>query len=35
MSAYEPPLQNVAIFDSADFTQNDIPLTITEGAKYF
>lgn len=35
MSAYEPPTQNLAIFDPDVFTQNDEPLTITTGSKYF
>lgn len=35
MSAYEPPTQNLAIFDPDVFTQNDEPLTIATGSKYF
>ena len=35
MSAYEPPTQNLAIFDPDVFTENDEPLTITTGSKYF
>jgi hypothetical protein len=35
MSAYEPPIQNLAIFDPSAFTANDEPLTITTGSKYF
>lgn len=35
MSAYEPPTQNLAIFDPDVFNQNDEPLTITTGSKYF
>jgi len=36
MSAYRPPLQDVPIFDSANFAVNlDAPLTLGEGYKYF
>jgi hypothetical protein len=36
MSAYRPPLQDVPIFDSANFAVNlDAPLTLGEGLKYF
>ena len=35
MSAYEPPIQNLAIFDPLAFTANDEPLTIESGSKYF
>ena len=35
MSAYEPPIQNLAIFDPLAFTANDEPLTITTGSRYF
>ena len=35
MSAYEPPTQNLAIFDPDVFSQNDEPLTIATGSKYF
>jgi hypothetical protein len=32
---YEPPEKQLAIFDPLAFTQNDIPLTIESGSKYF
>ena len=35
MSAYDPPIQDLAIFDPSAFTSNDEPLTITTGSKYF
>jgi len=36
MSAYRPPLQNIPIFDSANFAVNlDAPLTLGEGLNYF
>lgn len=35
MSFYEPPTENLAIFDSSVFTANDVPLTIATGSKYF
>jgi len=36
MSAYQPPTENVPIFDSSNFYTNlDNPLTIRDGLKYF
>ena len=35
MAFYEAPTQNLAIFDPSVFVQNDEPLTITTGSKYF
>jgi hypothetical protein len=35
MASYEPPTENLAIFDPSVFTSNDTPLTISEAAKYF
>ncbi len=35
MSFYEPPTENLAIFDPSVFTSNDEPLTIATGSKYF
>lgn len=35
MAFYEAPTQSLAIFDPSVFTQNDEPLTITTGSKYF
>jgi hypothetical protein len=35
MSAYEKPTQDLAIFDPLAFTQNNTPLTIESGSKYF
>lgn len=35
MSAYEKPIEDLAIFNPEAFTANDVPLTVTTGAKYF
>lgn len=35
MAQYEPPTEQLAIFDPSVFTSNDEPLTINTGSKYF
>ena len=35
MAFYQPPTQNLGIFDPDVFDQNDEPLTIETGSKYF
>lgn len=35
MAQYEPPTEQLAIFDPSVFTTNDEPLTINTGSKYF